>query len=98
MEKLEIVPDKYRLVRYVHIERRKDESIAFQGVDATGIPYTFLKNAIQTNGENKAKQEKEPYIFKLPKGSTTYNLELEFYKHYNEPNLKVVVDLKDLKE
>lgn len=49
MEKLEIVPDQYRLVRYVHIERRKDDSIAFQGVDATGIPYTFLKNATQAN-------------------------------------------------
>jgi hypothetical protein len=38
---------------------------------------------------------KEPYTFKLPKGETKLKLLLRFYGHYQEPNLKLAVDLKD---
>lgn len=77
MAKLEIVPESYRLVRYVHLDKKKEDVVEFEGIDATGIPYTFLKNAVIQGEKNIVKPEekgkplakgKEPYVFKLPKG------------------------------
>lgn len=47
MERLKMVPKIYRLVRYVNIERKSDAVFEFKGIDATGIPYTFLKDVQQ---------------------------------------------------
>ena len=103
MEKLKIAPERYRLVRYVYLEKKSDTILEFKGIDATGIPYTFLKDARQERKEVeklpekktvKEVQLKEPYIFKVGKGVDKINIDLEFYGHYNEPVLKLQADLK----
>ena len=102
MERLKIVPDVYRLIRYVYVEKKSETILEFKGIDATGIPYTFLKDARQdkkevkllTEKEKKEGQRKEPYTFKVEKGAEKLNIDLEFYGHYNEPLLKLQIDLK----
>jgi hypothetical protein len=47
------VPEPYRLIRYIHLEKKKEGVIEFKGIDATGIPYTFLKNAVHVDEEKK---------------------------------------------
>lgn len=99
MEKLKIVPESYRLVRYIHLEKKSDTIAELKGIDATGIPYTFLKDARQEGvkdekAEKKPSHLKEPYTFKLAKGADKLNIDMEFYGHYNEPVLKLRADLK----
>lgn len=83
MERLEIPIETYRLVRYCHLERNSENTLAFRGIDATGIPYTFLKDARRCDKEAEKKVEmkptkegslKEPYIFKIGKNDEKLSL------------------------
>lgn len=103
MEKLGISIPRFVLRRRVvlSIGTRADGScgIVVQGVDAEGVPMTYLRS-VRLEGSRRGSTS-EPHAISLRDGLAVgciVRLELEFMGHYREPNLQIHYEVRGLKE
>jgi len=89
--KLEIPP--FILTRRLKIKKteKKETQLLFEGVDAEGHPFSFIKAMEIGDQKNVQVQETAPFFVKVKK-EQKYSVVIHFMGHYNEPPLTLFKD------
>ena len=102
MQKLQLEIPEWRLKRRFQLERvptAEGTNLFIRGCDASLNPYSLFTKVIVRSGAKKlAELPKEPYKASIDKSIAKVQIELQFQGHYNEPNYKVEVDMRELEE
>ena len=103
MKKLGYQIPTWQMKKRLNVALSKDKkNVEIMGVDSNGAPYSLFEKVDVSGLTTVAKDikaAKMPYKIALPeKKPKSFDITLQFMRHYNEPNMKIKVNMEELEE